>query len=127
MAFRILHFQSIFSAPSTYDAIIYLRSDMIYSDPLDLHALNWVVGGDKGGEQRLVTPQWHTFRGLTDRLAFGTPAAMLHYGRRGDAALEYASRAPLHSETFLTAHMRIAANTIVSRLATGHSNPRLQR
>ena len=93
-------------AASTYSAVLYLRSDLVYSDPLDIHSLCWVCHGAKRREMRIVAPFWHACNGLNDRLALGTPAAMLRYGRRGDHAQQYASHSALHSESFLLHHMR---------------------
>lgn len=80
---------------SQYHAVVYVRPDMWYLDPIDPIAL-------MNAEPRVVyTPYWGRWGGLNDRFAFGSPDVATAYGRRLELAEKYAASKPLHSEHFL--------------------------
>ena len=95
------------NSSARYDAIIYVRPDVWFFKPLDAHAvLAKVAAATATNECLLLTPPWHTFGGLNDRFAIGTPAAMKRYGERVLHVLRYSTHAKLHSESFLSWTMR---------------------
>jgi hypothetical protein len=100
-----------------YDAVLCLRSDLVYTDPLDVDALRWVMAAAGGGDAspRLVVPLWQPHSGMNDRFAMGSPAAMRVYGSRFDAALAYSKTVNLHSERFLKSTMLAHAEGMAVR------------
>ena len=95
------------NSSARYDAVIYARPDVWFFKPLNTSAvLAQVAAATAGNQCLLLTPPWHTFGGLNDRFAIGTPATMKRYGERVLHALQYSTHARLHSESFLHWVMR---------------------
>ena len=79
----------------TFDAVIYLRPDMLYRRPLNIE---WIRNLD---DTILYMPNFHLVDGCNDRFAIGKPSVMRVYGNRYNNALEFSRRLPLHSEKYL--------------------------
>lgn len=82
-----------------YSAVLFLRPDLQYKDPLDVEMLHKVMNNSL--EAILVTPSWQQhLGGLNDRFAIASPLAALAYGKRIERALEFCEslHQPLHSE-----------------------------
>ena len=104
-----------------YNAVLYLRSDLLYNDPIDMQALNWVLTDQT--KNRIVIPSWDDGGGLNDRFAYGTPVAMNRYGLRGDHAEAYAKHHKMHSERFLK-HIILSNKTELRRTSQTASRVR---
>jgi hypothetical protein len=81
---------------------MYLRPDLLASDKLDLVRL------EKYGVNQLITPSWHHWGYLNDRVAIAKPWVMRRYLSRWDLIFDYLSkvREPLHAEKFLSYAMK---------------------
>ena len=86
------------SAATFYDLAIYLRSDVWFFNQLDIAELDEALHSPSN---QIYTPAFHKWGGLNDRLAFGRPEAMIKYGNRLDAAMQYAQHSSMHAERFL--------------------------
>lgn len=89
-----------------YDAVIYLRSDTVLEDQLDMFALQWVVEGRNSREGRCVTPLWQRDGRINDRFAMGTPNVMQRYGYCLKPALNYSHSQIYHAEKNLRSILR---------------------
>ena len=81
-----------------FDLAIYLRSDIWFFNQLDMAELEEAM---QSPTNYIYTPEFHKWNGLNDRLAFGSPSAMIKYGSRLDVAMQYAQHSSLHAERFL--------------------------
>lgn len=81
---------------------MYLRPDLLALDKLDLMRL------EKCGRNQLMTPSWHHWGYLNDRVALAKPWVMRRYLSRWDLVFDYLSkvREPLHAEKFLSYTMK---------------------
>ena len=104
-----------------YNAVLCLRSDLIYNNPIDMQALNWVLTDPT--KNRIVIPDWDDWGGLNDRFAYGTQVAMNTYGSRGDHAEAYAQDHKMHSERFLK-HIILSNKTELRRTSQTASRVR---
>lgn len=86
------------SKAAFYDLAIYLRSDMWFFNQLDMAELKEAM---QSPANCIYTPEFHKWGGLNDRLAFGSPSAMIKYGNRLDVAMQHAQHSSLHAERFL--------------------------
>lgn len=87
------------SATEAFDAVIYLRPDVRFVTPLKME---WLTGLQK---KKILIPDFHLVDGWNDRFAIGCPSDMRVYGLRYAAAYKFSMENPLHSESFLSAHM----------------------
>lgn len=78
-----------------FDLIMYVRPDLQYNQ-LCINDLLTSLN-----EQCVLTPSFHMFGGLNDRIAIGPPEYMHIYGSRLLFADSYSTTKKLHSETFL--------------------------
>ena len=93
------------SKAASFDLVMYLRSDVWFFNQLDMTELNEAL---KSPANCIYTPAFHQWGGLNDRLAFGSPSAMIKYGSRLDVAMQYVQHSRLHAETFLLNMMESA-------------------
>jgi hypothetical protein len=80
-----------------YDVVLYIRPDLLYGNNINIQQLQTA----SQNPSYIFTPSWHKFDGLNDRLAFGHPDAMKHYGQRFQYAEAFASTRKIYSEHFL--------------------------
>lgn len=142
-------FRSLFCLQASYDLIeknnltsptLFIRPDTEVQSKLDLDLLlpllkikpkKYAFGLTDG---IALTPNWHCWSGVNDRLAICTPGnASEIYARRFNKLVNYvdASRKPIHSETYLLhvlQQSRIQVlpviNTLLARIrATGRAYP----
>jgi hypothetical protein len=78
-----------------YDAIIYLRPDVLFLKTLDVKLLS------KLSNDMIYIPDFQLHNGCNDRFAIGNPAVMEIYGNRFKGALGYSKFNKLHSEQYL--------------------------
>jgi hypothetical protein len=83
------------SSTESFDAVIYLRPDMLYRRKLNIE---WIRNLE---DTTLYMPNFHLIEGCNDRFAIGKPSVMRIYGGRFTGALEFSRRLPLHSEKYL--------------------------
>jgi hypothetical protein len=95
--------------PLSYDAVLLLRPDLRYLDPLPVRQLLAQLGraGGRAPLQRMVghmhrrfrppadmvVPAWHKWGGLNDRFAICTPDAAMAYMNRIDSVAAYCAQA----------------------------------
>lgn len=95
--------------PDSYNAVIILRPDLRYIDPLPIrkylaqidpaarlkHGMrNQIAQSCRrgfGGPVDILTPDWHQWNGLNDRIAIATPRAASAYLNRIDLLKDYAA------------------------------------
>ncbi|MBB5685750.1 hypothetical protein [Sphingobium boeckii] len=95
--------------PQSFNAIILLRPDLRYIDPLPIrkfmaqidpsvrlstgkmHPLGQALRRGLRGPVDLITPDWHQWNGLNDRIAIATPQAAAAYLNRIDLLDDYAA------------------------------------
>ena len=82
-------------AETHYAAVIYARPDLLFLD--DLNATQALTLR----ENDFLTPYWHQWSGLNDRVAIGRPRAAAAFGNRIELAAGYALETFLRSESFL--------------------------
>ena len=78
----------------TYDAVIYLRPDVLYLKPLKIEYFNMI------NDHNILLPNFGEFP-INDRFAIGTPRVMQIYGERFINAYNYSLIHQLHAETYL--------------------------
>ena len=78
-----------------FDAVIYLRSDVWFFNPLNASILAALE------PDTLYLPDWGDNTGLHDRIAIGTPEVMVKYGSRFDILKEFCKGNRIHSEIFV--------------------------
>ena len=77
-----------------YDAIIYLRPDVLYLKPLKIDYFNMI------NHHNILLPDFEEFP-INDRFAIGSPETMIIYGERFLNAYKYSLYHQLHAETYL--------------------------
>jgi len=77
-----------------YDAIIYLRPDVLYLKPLKIDYFNMI------SHNNILLPNFEEFP-INDRFAIGSPEIMTIYGERFLYAYKYSLYHQLHAESFL--------------------------
>ena len=95
----------------TYDCVMYFRPDLLYHQPISIENIKYVIKNSLLND--IFIPKWHAIylpnrgigdhQGVNDRISYGTPLSMEHYGSRLDKVLEYCEKTknPLHSECFV--------------------------
>ncbi|KAJ1454855.1 hypothetical protein M885DRAFT_521130 [Pelagophyceae sp. CCMP2097] len=78
-----------------YDAVLYIRPDLKVLDKVDVDQLLALKPSE------LLTPYWHQWSGLNDRVAFAGVFAAAAFGLRYDAVQRYAAMHFVRSESFL--------------------------
>lgn len=68
-----------------YDVVVYVRPDLLLLDDLNTSQLAAL------GPHDLLTPYWHRYTGLNDRLAAARPRAADVFGQRRDDLWDYAT------------------------------------
>lgn len=63
-----------------YDYFIYLRPDLLYINKINIKQILYYIKQDK----TLLTPYWHKFNGLNDRIYMGTNKTIHLFGNRFD-------------------------------------------
>lgn len=103
-----------------YDAVLYLRPDIWYFNDLNITHLRLVMGqaapSSSPSSHIIFVPNFHSWRGVNDRFAFGSPSVMQVYGRRLLGVANYSRAKPVHPETYLADHL--SANHITPRNTT---------
>ena len=108
--------------------MLYLRPDALFLSDLDLPRT-----AQKLDDVTIATPDWACSGGLwNDRMAYGTPAAMIHYGLRGNHLAAYVAAGwQPHAEAFLAHEMaargigNLRSRTVFQRMrADGHVDHR---
>ena len=85
-----------------YRAVLYLRPDLRYAQPLELSALRKVLVASDEHRKLLITPTWQLWNGLNDRFAFcSLAAAPLYANRLEDVRTFYPSATIFGSEMLL--------------------------
>jgi hypothetical protein len=79
-----------------YDAIIYLRPDVLFIAPLEIQWLKNLQ------PNCILIPNFHLTENCNDRFAIGKPNTMKIFGNRFDDAYEYSLTKILHSERYLS-------------------------
>ena len=106
--------------PASYNAVIILRPDLRYIDPLPIrkflaqidpsallsgsmtHKIAQSARRGLKGQADLITPDWHQWNGLNDRIAIATPRAASVYLNRIDMLESYgATHSHFQSEHLL--------------------------
>jgi hypothetical protein len=77
-----------------YDAIIYLRPDVLYINPLIKDYFNLI------DDNLIIIPNFAEHP-INDRFAIGNPNVMQLYGERYTLAYKYSLENQLHTESFL--------------------------
>lgn len=77
-----------------YDYIIYVRPDVRFKTPIKI---DWLSGLS---ENEIIMPHFHRLP-VNDRFAIAKPTAATIYGMRYLASQKFASKYPLHAETYL--------------------------
>lgn len=99
---------------------MYLRPDLLALDKFELGKL------EKYGFNQLMTPSWHHWGYLNDRVALAKPWVMRRYLSRWDLIFDYLSkvREPLHAEKFLSYAMKTTptAQVITERFSRVRAN-----
>ena len=95
------------ASKESYDWIVYLRPDVRFMTPFDIHWLTQLRPKDVG------CPDFHHISGCNDRFAVAVPPVAAIYGNRFDKALAYSRQTPLHAETFLADTMETAGYRFV--------------
>ncbi len=84
------------TSTETFDAVIYLRPDMLYRRKLNVE---WIRTLE---DNQIYMPNFHLIDGCNDRFAIGKPSVMRIYGTRYGGALKYSKSLQLHSEKYLS-------------------------
>ena len=79
---------------AAYDAVAYLRPDLLYVDELDVDRLLALK------RDAVLTPSWQTWHGMNDRFAFAPPLMAARFGNRIALVKRFVADRPMHSETF---------------------------
>jgi hypothetical protein len=91
-----------------YDAVIYLRPDILYIKPLELKFFNMIY------ENNILLPNFEEMP-INDRFAIGCPRVMQIYGERFIHAYDYSLSYQLHAETYLNYILNIN-NIIIDKI-----------
>ena len=83
-----------------YDAIFYLRPDVWFFNDLNISDVFNILRSDANTND-IYVPEFHSWGGINDRFAFGSPNIMEIYGSRYLQVINYALKHTLHSESFL--------------------------
>ena len=87
-----------------YDFVVYLRPDTRFLNDLDLPQNAPLL---RGNSSAISSPLWHSFGGMNDRLAYGSPEVMVVYGERGYHVMDYVARGRIpNAEIYLGDYMR---------------------
>jgi hypothetical protein len=80
---------------------LFLRPDLIWSDPLEVATLISTHGSS--GKEMAITPSWHRWDGTNDRICLATREAAEVYGLRYESVCQFLTTEakPLHAESFL--------------------------
>jgi hypothetical protein len=81
-----------------YDAIIYLRPDVLYINPLTKDYFNLI------DDNLIIIPNFAEHP-INDRFAIGNPHVMQIYGERYTSAYKYSLENQLHTESFLNDYL----------------------
>ena len=81
------------SAETRYDAVVYLRPDVLYNCPFPVKTLENLE------DDTVYVPDFHEWSGVNDRFAMGKPHAVVHWGNRcaGPLTLPVLPRLCAHS------------------------------
>ena len=81
-----------------YDYYIYLRPDLLYTNELDVDLIIKTLDKDI-----LLTPKWHKWGGLNDRIYMGNKMIIKRFGNRIKYVYEYVNKNKIeyHPETFM--------------------------
>ena len=79
---------------AAYDAVAYLRPDLLYIDELDVDRLLALQ------QDAVLTPSWQTWHGMNDRFAFAPPLMAARFGNRLALVKRFVADNPMHSEKF---------------------------
>jgi hypothetical protein len=100
-----------------YQLVFYLRPDVWYFNDLNISdvwaALSVASSESVAASDSIYVPRFHSWGGVNDRFAFGSPRTMALYGSRIVDATNYSLSKPMHPETFLSdllAEHHIATN-----------------
>jgi hypothetical protein len=91
-----------------YDAVIYLRPDILYLKPLEPEFFNKIY------ENNILLPDFEEFP-INDRFAIGNPRVMQIYGERFINAYSYSLSKQLHAESYLNYILNIN-NIIIDKI-----------
>lgn len=78
-----------------YRAVLYIRPDLLILDKIDVNQLLKLQPGT------FLTPYWHQFSGLNDRLVAGTQSVARAFGERSKFLWHYAQHKFIRSESYL--------------------------
>lgn len=78
-----------------YRAVLYIRPDLLVLDKIDVNQLLKLRPGT------FLSPYWHQFSGLNDRLAAGTQTVARAFGERSKFLWHYAQHRFIRSESYL--------------------------
>lgn len=78
-----------------YRAVLYVRPDLLVLDDIDVDQLLGL------GPNEFLTPYWHQFSGLNDRVAAGSPRVAKAFGERSLHLEDYARHKFVRSESYL--------------------------
>ena len=95
---------------SHFDAVMVLRSDVWFFQPLNASILQELQ------PDRLYVPDFDHWGGLHDRFAIGSPAVMHEYGNCIELLKPFCKHHPIHSETFLLWAMHEKSVDVSGRL-----------
>lgn len=92
--------QKISTEPAnhTYEAVMFIRSDVLFEKPLQLGKLLSLLNGQNITELCLIPNFHHWLGGLNDRMLICKPEFALKYGMSFDKLLELSKERNLHSE-----------------------------
>lgn len=78
---------------ANYDAVLYLRPDVLYNCPLPVDAIRNLK------QNTLYIPDFHHFKGYNDRFVLGSPMAAANWGDRLHFTLATCMQQPVRSRS----------------------------
>ena len=86
------------STKNNYECLIFLRPDLKYTTKLDIRYINKNLHSNI-----ILTPYWHKWGGINDRIGIGNYNTMEKYANRLDDVSDFleSTKKPLHAEKFL--------------------------